>query len=387
MGTVSLTEEQQKVVSQLLEWVGSRDPYITLGGYAGTGKSTLVAALRLELHKKEKKVDVAFCSYTGKAARVLEGKLHEAKAIYPGDTVSTIHSLIYSPMVDDKEEIIGWERRPEIEADLIIVDEASMVDQQIWKDLSSYRVPIIAVGDHGQLPPIRGSFNLMQEPILRLNQIHRQASENPIIQLSISAREQGEIAPGIYSDRVKKISRADPDISAQVEELLSMYNDESMILCGYNNTRIRLNSHIRGFLGFDSALPQPGDRVICLRNSHKHRLYNGQLGSIESIEDDSKDFYLASIGMDGESDSFNGLISVEQFNSPQTLNFTERRAVINQSELFDFGYALTVHKAQGSQARRVILFEERFKNMSDDEWSRWLYTAVTRAEEELYIVG
>ena len=56
-----------------------------------------------------------------------------------------------------------------------------------------------------------------------------------------------------------------------------------------------------------------------------------------------------------------------------------------RGDLFDFGYALTVHKAQGSQAKRVILFEERFSQMTDDEWRRWLYTAVTRAEEELFI--
>ncbi|WKZ31376.1 MAG: AAA family ATPase [Candidatus Dojkabacteria bacterium] len=387
MAQISLTEEQKKITDTLLDWKKGNKPYITLGGYAGTGKTTLVSHFRKELEKQHKGIAVAFCSYTGKAARVLEGKLKETGAIYPKDSVSTIHSLIYSPMVDDKDEIIGWELREDIEADLIIVDEASMVDQSIWKDLTSYMIPIIAVGDHGQLPPIKGSFNLMQSPILKLNEIHRQARENPIIALSIEAREKGQIAAGKYSPVVQKISRQEDDVRDQIEDWLAMYNDETLVLCGYNNTRIRLNSHIRGFLGFDSSLPQPGDRVICLRNSHKERIYNGMLGTMSHLEDESADFYYAEIQMDGEEDQFKGLVSVEQFNSPQTLNYTEKRYLFNRCELFDFGYALTVHKAQGSQSRRVILFEERFRSMSDDEWSRWLYTAVTRAEEELYIVG
>jgi ATP-dependent exoDNAse (exonuclease V) alpha subunit len=63
------------------------------------------------------------------------------------------------------------------------------------------------------------------------------------------------------------------------------------------------------------------------------------------------------------------------------------RAAAPRGDLFDFGYALTVHKAQGSSADTVLLFEERNQHMSDDDWRRWLYTAVTRAERQLYIIG
>ncbi len=95
--------------------------------------------------------------------------------------------------------------------------------------------------------------------------------------------------------------------------------------------------------------------------------------------------YAADIEIDGESEMYSGLIAADQFDADTALNFTEDRARYHGIDLFDFGYALTVHKAQGSQARRVILFEERFSKMTDDQWRRWLYTAVTRAEEELYI--
>src|SRR5690606_5582715 len=116
------------------------------------------------------------------------------------------------------------------------------------------------------------------------------------------------------------------------------------------------------------------------------QIFNGMQGEIKSIMPDNEDWYYAEIIMD-DGGLFKGLISVKQFGQTQTLNFTENRKDTMKGDLFDFGYAITVHKAQGSQARRVILFEERFAKMDDEMWRRWLYTAVTRAEEELFIVG
>lgn len=360
-------------------------PYITLGGYAGTGKTTLIAVIRQELANLNRDLKVGFASYTGKAARVLKTKLTEQKVILPKDSVGTIHSLIYSPIVNEKEEIIGWKTKEKIDRTLLIIDEASMVDETIWRHLLSYNVPIIVVGDHGQLPPIKGNFNLMQEPQLRLEEIHRQASGNPIIGLSIQAREHGLIRSGMYSDTVKKYNLADSEAQESVEELLNTFNNDTLVLCGYNSTRIRLNNHIRSIKGFESPHPVGGDRVICLRNNHAKNIYNGMLGTLESIEKADDDWYTATIALDEQTEPYKGLISRAQFGSPTALNFTNRRSQIMKGDLFDFGYALTVHKAQGSQAKRVILFEERFKQMNEQEWKRWLYTAVTRAEEELYI--
>jgi superfamily I DNA/RNA helicase len=84
---------------------------------------------------------------------------------------------------------------------------------------------------------------------------------------------------------------------------------------------------------------------------------------------------------------YEGDIAIKQFTSETPLNFKNDRKATLGFDLFDFGYALTVHKAQGSQARKVILFEERFPKMTDDDWRRWLYTGITRAEEELVLFG
>jgi len=328
---------------------------------------------------------VGFASYTGKAARVLQNKIKEEGALFAKDTVGTIHSLIYTPIVNDREEIIGWKTKEKIDCDLIIIDEASMVDGRIWEHLLAYQKPIIVVGDHGQLPPIKGNFNLMQKPNVTLEKIHRQAEKNPIIGVSIQARETGEIVSKKYSDTVIKFNREDSETGERMNEMLVSYTNDTLILCGYNRTRKRLNTFIRNSLGFESPNPVSGDRVICLRNNHKERIYNGMLGTIVNIRQNNDHWYTAEITMDGEDHNYIGMISVDQFNADSSLNFTEDRKLIMKGDLFDFGYALTVHKAQGSQAKRVVLFEERFKQMDDETWRRWLYTAVTRAEEELYI--
>ena len=387
---ITLSPGQKDVLNNVVAWCkkdkSQSQLYITVGGYAGTGKTTLIAVLRKRIAKLQKDIKVGFVSYTGKAARVLRNKLKDAKVLLSDDTVGTIHSLIYSPVVNEKEEIIGWKQKEKIDRDLIIIDEASMVDEIIWLHLLSYKVPIIVVGDHGQLPPIAGSFHLIANPELELVEIHRQAQNNPIIALSIPARQNGYIRPGVYGNFVRKFSKEDSDTQETVSELLSNYSLDTLILCGYNRTRKKLNLHIRNTLGFTSPLPQIGDRVICLRNNHEKHIFNGMTGTIQKISDESAQWYKTEIKMDGEDGMYKGLISKDQFMSDAALNFTDKRSRIMAGDLFDFGYALTVHKAQGSQAKRVILFEERFSKMDDEAWRRWLYTAVTRAEEELYII-
>lgn len=383
----ALSPDQKIGLHQILDWYtkhSKEKQYITLGGYAGTGKTTLIAVLRKKLNKIDNKLRVGFASYTGKATRVLGTKLHEAKINLKKDSVSTIHSLIYSPIINERQEITGWKRKEKIDRDIIIIDEGSMIDETIWHHLLAYKIPIVVVGDHGQLPPVTGTFNLMEKPDVKLQEIHRQAAKNPIIALSKQARTHGFIKPGDYSDTVKKIDMQISDNGDALQEMLYNFRIDTLVLCGYNRTRIRFNLMIRGILGFETAYPTQGDRVICLRNNQKARIYNGMLGTIVMIEKQDDDWYHAEIMMDGEDKKYRGLISVGQFNNTP-LNFTDRRRYIMKGDLFDFGYALTVHKAQGSQAKRVILFEERFKRMTQEQWNRWLYTAVTRAEEELYI--
>src|SRR6185369_235022 len=178
-----LSQDQAAALRQIGAWYRAKPSLnLTLGGYAGTGKTTLIAYLRQALADFEADATVGFCAYTGKATRVLQEKLRERKAMRQGDSVSTIHSLIYTT-----EEGSGgapkWIRKDALERSLIVVDEASMVDEQIWNDLLSFGVPILAVGDHGQLPPVGSAFNLMANPAVRLERIFRQEADSAIIEV------------------------------------------------------------------------------------------------------------------------------------------------------------------------------------------------------------
>ena len=384
-----LSTDQAAALTAIGKWLKDQNkPFLTLGGYAGTGKTTLMAMLRQILHTNRPEMKVAFAAYTGKASLVLKKRLREAKILQSKDTVSTLHSLMYRRK-ERKDGGVYWEKRDEIKCDLLIIDEASMVNEDIWQDALSFGKPILAVGDHGQLPPINSNFNLMAEPELRLDKIWRQAADSPIIKLATLARTTGIIPIGDYSYTVRKLSRANNETGDVIEEILHSHDNDTMVLCGYNNTRLRLNSHVRQLKGYENPQPQRGDVVVCLRNNHDSGLVNGQLGIIEAItpadNDLDKLWWYMVADFDGQ--RFEGYVPREQFNTPTTMSRTPKRDKGEITGLFDFGYGLTVHKAQGSQAKRVLVFEERFSQMSDEDWRRWLYTAITRAEEELYIVG
>ncbi len=390
MSKLTLSTDQQTVLDQVMAWIDAPvGDYLTIGGYAGTGKTTLTAFIRQEIFNKSPLLKIAFCSYTGKAARNLEEKLKENKAIFSGDSVSTIHSLIYTAITNKQGNITGWKRRDFMDADLIIVDEASMVDPFVLNDLLSYEVPIVAVGDHGQLPPIGTNYSLMQSPHLTLTQIHRQVEDSPIIDLSILARTSGEIPVQKFGSGVIKISRNDPDSREILNEALESFNEETLIICGYNATRLRLNKELRGRKDRYGDVPEAGDRVVALKNNHYSGIHNGAVGTIAKIleEDKTGNWLLVKIDIDGQDKPYQGYIYKPQFNQKETIIGNLKDPDGHQGDLFDFGYALTVHKAQGSQADSVILFEERFPKSSDEEWRRWLYTAVTRAKQNLLIVG
>jgi len=387
MKTFELSKKQLSVAESILDWFkSSKHQYITLGGYAGTGKTTLLGYLSEYLFKERKDLKIAFCSYTGKASRVLYRKLMDVGFSNEDCYIGTIHRLIYRAVVDENDNIIDWEKisEDEFKYDLIIVDESSMVTEDIWKDLLSFNRPILAVGDHGQLPPVKGSFNLMEKPELTLEEIYRQEANNPIIKLSEIVRKYGSLPYEEYSKSVKKLRKEDMDTQELIGNMFESFNEDMMVLCGYNRTRINLNKGIRA-LHFDSPIPQVGDRVICLKNNRTAEIFNGMTGTILDITKENNgenSYYDTEISLDYEETPFWGKISIEQFNSTEL-----KEKPVEDLNYFDFGYALTVHKAQGSQAKKVILFDERFPKMTDDDYRRWLYTAVTRAEEELYIVA
>ncbi|MBI4248270.1 MAG: AAA family ATPase [Elusimicrobia bacterium] len=373
---LSLTGDQERAREAIFAWRRQHPKQVlTLGGYAGTGKTTVIAETIKSLAERP---HIAFCCYTGKASDVLREKLLQAGALNAGDYCGTIHGLIYEKVGEDanasgRAEIL-WRKKETIKTDFLVVDEASMVSRDIWDDLCSYGVPILAVGDHGQLPPVGDKYNLMERPDVRLETIHRQAQASPIVKLSLLARQEGRIPPGEYGPSAVKTN--DRQAPWRIKSL-----GKAMFLCGRNKTRVDLNAQIRERLKIQSSEPIARDRVICLRNARRFKVFNGMLGALKSVQVLGERHYRAQIEMDSDI-LFKGRICRAQFGEERTLEYEE-----GQGCLFDWGYALTVHKAQGSEARQVVLFEERFFQMSDDDWRRWLYTGVTRASEDLIIIG
>lgn len=412
MTEIVLSSDQEAAYNIMAKWLADggivhknqKNPsLLSLGGFAGSGKTTLVSTLAKNFGSA---IRFAFCALSGRAASILGRKLKEAGLNFEsgGHYCGTIHGLIYRPIQDEEGKVTAWIRKSSLDYDVIVLDESSMVSQDIYRDLASYGLEILAVGDHGQLPPIEGSFSLMQSPILRLEKIHRQAEDNPIINLSMQVRKHGKIPPG-YKDNnhIKIISKGE-----YIDFLRGIYqgvNDpevilESAVLCYKNVTRARLNMMIRNMVhGNLCAQPMTNDTVICLRNATKGRntpLYNGFRGYIDSSVNEIGDHWWSAkikFPHEGIEARVENLLR-HQFGYQKTFssfseleNFGMKIKSWNDAGLlFDYGYAMTVHKAQGSQMSNVVLFNERPAPVSDDSYRRWIYTAITRSSDKLTII-
>jgi exodeoxyribonuclease-5 len=394
-----LSSDQKLVFDDVLAWLARpKEQVLTLGGYAGTGKSTLIGLLAQHVGTGQR---IGFCAFTGKAASVLRGKLRAAGVpLGPGTggdghACGTIHSLIYEAIVDEATGAIReWRRREHLDCQLLVVDEASMVTDEMLADLASYGVPILAVGDHGQLPPVGSRGSLMQHPVLRLEQIHRQARDNPIIELSARIRAGEDPTALTFADPRVRVIRRDAGTAVLAEWLPEpAAAADTIVLCRFNATRVALNEAVRRELGFAPALLCPGDRVVCLRNERFGGVLvaNGMRGVVHTVDVAAADPRVpASIHFADEGFALDAQVSRHQFAQERTFaEFTEvpfeAHGWREVGMLFDYGYALTVHKAQGSQFRRAIVFRERGGGGETER--RWLYTAVTRASEELVLVG
>jgi exodeoxyribonuclease-5 len=367
-------DEALKAVSRWLK--DGRAPVFRLFGYAGTGKTTLARYFAEHVDG-----EVLFAAFTGKAAQVLRAR--------GAKNARTIHSLIYRPKgeeeVSDEETgkttvspLFSLNRQsPLAQAALIIIDECSMVDEALGRDLMSFGTPILVLGDPGQLPPISGGgFFTEHEPDILLTEIHRQARDNPIIDLAMQVREGREIMHGDYGT-AQVIGKNDVD--------RDMVLEADQVLVGINRTRRRYNQRLRELKGFDQTYPQAGDKLVCLRNDPAKGLLNGSLWQVMTS---SKETVKPGINLlvrpeDDDMDRGSAKIKLlkSAFDDPDLEVPWQTK---KRYDDFDYGYALTVHKAQGSQWNSVVLFDESFAFRDSRE--RWLYTAITRAAERLVIV-
>jgi exodeoxyribonuclease-5 len=366
----AFTPHQDIALKAVADWLRAKPgergtPQVfRLFGFAGTGKTTLARHIAEGVEG-----EVKYAAFTGKAALVMRNK--------GCDGASTIHSLIYRAREtrDEQPTFELWDDAPASKAKLIVIDECSMVDAELGRDLMSFGCPLLVLGDPAQLPPIQGGgFFTSAEPDAMLTEVHRQAQDDPIVRLSMDVREGRGIEVGTYGEtEVVRRSELDPARVMQADQ----------VLVGRNNTRRAYNMRIREKQDITDPLPVAGDKLVCLRNNRKKALFNGGLWRVKARAQSKSRIVTMRLVPDEElaakavkvsvrSDCFEGGI--------ESITWEQRKPY----DEFDFGYVLTVHKSQGSQWDDVVLFDESFA--FQDSRARWLYTGITRAAKRLSIV-
>ncbi|HLM40506.1 MAG TPA: AAA family ATPase [Microvirga sp.] len=357
--------QQDAALKAVAGWLRRGDrPVFRLFGYAGTGKTTLAKHIAEGVDG-----EVAFGAYTGKAALVLRTK--------GCPDASTIHSLIYRSRESDEggPQFVLNRQSPAAKASLIIIDECSMVDEELGRDLLSFGRPVLVLGDPAQLPPVKGGgFFTEAEPDAMLTEVHRQAEGNPIVHMSMKVREGGRLEPGAYGES-RVIHRREVDAG------IVMAADQ--VLVGLNKTRRLYNTRLRELNGYRHPMPAAGEKLVCLRNDKTKGLLNGGTWSIQALRGIRNDFVRMDVLPDDDTRRRSVEVAVHKAffeGTEEEVPFVLRR----ESDEFTYGYALTVHKAQGSQWDDLVLFDESYAFR--EHRSRWLYTGLTRAADRVTIV-
>jgi len=418
--------QQAAAIAAIEDWFRrrTRDQQVfRLFGYAGTGKTTItrhaIGELGLEpMDRTGGSGGVLYAAFTGKAALVMTRK---------GTPASTIHSLIYKVSEATPEEIERVTRELETlrkgvrgmgpaersfaetqirrlelrladihqprfilneqslvrDADLIVLDEVSMVGAEMASDLLAFGKPILVLGDPGQLPPIKGDGAFTDaDPDVMLTDIHRQAETSAIIRLATLARQSMPIPYGEHDDFVWKMRRS--DIGPH------QFLKGGQVICGRNATRLFLNTAMKQAAGFPDAYPRGlGEKIICLKNRHDLGLVNGMFLDLSDIRDESPLAFSASVrtedgtSVPGRQWFYKGHFDDHVAYDAERLrrDWRDMRGLVESV----WGYAITCHKAQGSQWENVIVYDDGLGRTAEDR-ARWLYTAITRAEQGLVIL-
>ncbi len=399
-----LTADQLEAEKLIEDWfLHSTKQIFVLAGYAGTGKTTILKHVVCEKLNLTPDDSAAFVTPTGKAATVL---------IRSGIPAATLHKLIYQSITEEKKielngkiitvEKLSFKRRDSIDKSikLIVLDEASMVSDEVLYDLTEFGVKLLLCGDNAQLPPVEGLNGFLTEPDYTLKTIVRQQLGNPIIKLSEMAREGKFIPYGNYGGSCVVMSKR--ILTGEKRKRALLHADQ--IICGTNKTRVQINDEVRKMKGL-GQFPENGDKLICTLNNWetfidsemRFNLVNGIIGTVkqpfydfeksigfiqfkpEFLEDFCPEALPIDLGIFESGyyrykrgDYFEKTDETGQAVSAFTLN------------RFEYGYCISCHKAQGSEFDNVIIFDESYAFKEDK--NRWLYTAITRAKKKLIIL-
>lgn len=420
------TAQQETALKKMADFI--RDPnqlLFRLWGEAGTGKTTLAAEIR------DRFDHLAFIAlaYTGKAASRLRQK--------GWCNAGTIHSHLYIPGSKCRARITEMEARvaeleiwiqqtgdnalpPDVraahmqeqeelgakiaaeeealkspmfilntETDLvdykvIVLDEVSMVGKEgydLEKLCRENRIKLILMGDPYQLPPVKSQAHFMGcKPDYQLTDVQRQAKDDPILWLAHKARAGERIPLGSYGQskvvRRMEVPGSDDFHPEQLAEMVEC----DQLLVGTNNTRTYCNEVMRAARGYKGKL-EVGEKLVCLANS-KQGFFNGSIWYCQDIleEDTDRDRVIVALSSDDPMEEDRIAKIHNKSLKGLEVHFTERSG----AECMVSAQALTVHKFQGSEGRHIMILDESYTAREDAH--RWLYTAITRAQERLTLV-
>ena len=381
-------------------WLDGNEQIFKIAGYAGTGKTYLSAVIAEELASNR----IAFCAFTGKAALVMQQR---------GMPATTIHQLIYNieskmePYYDENDRLRYKRRLVTVLKDkldpkpaIILVDESSMVSERIMEDLLSFDIPIIAIGDPFQLPPVNGEeSDLLTDPDVTLDEIMRQDEGSGIVYLAEKIRKgrplrDDESVSGCIWQMSKDVIRD--------EYQKDMFAWADQIIAGRNATVGRVNQQARHWLGFTGQLPVSGDKLICKRNAWDTVLYDGKLptalvnGLIGYVTHVTQRERYESVPWRKEPVAttehllnlrpvFEDKAEFQDLKyNPDALWETKLARGNMKGNIFQFGYCITCHAAQGSEWDNLLLYDDSWPDPSDPLFqARWRYTGITRAAKRL----
>lgn len=386
---MKLTDEQEKALQMVDSFMKSTNSTACIAGYAGVGKSSLMA------HLPQHKIIIA---PTGKAA-VRISELSGIKA-------STIHRWMYAPKEDKKGDVVFIKKPIEDvpRAPLIIIDEASMIDSKLYSDIidtaDAIGAKTLFVGDPFQLPPVSKeefgqgfsalSPNLYHsQNYILMTHIVRQALDSPIIRASMLIRNN-DVMNGLKE--INKLSSKEV-----IDKAMELGLDTTSIVCHTNTKRFEINNAIRNKMGLSEI--SSNEQILVTKNNYELDIFNGEVHKVTAVLEKSKShemrdivnqkfihtpFYLLEINKQdkvviAETDLTGDL-------PPITKQLKQKAKLLFGHEYLhaNYGYACTAHKMQGSQNQNICIMLEPSVKPTTSEGIRWLYVAVTRATDKCF---
>lgn len=365
LNTVEDTLEQEQL--DTLWCLQDSLPCIITGG-AGTGKTTVIQTLIDCYSRYYSKDNILLIAPTGKASRRIAEKTN-----YPA---STIHKALRKTPEDD---FIYYKDNNPLPHKLIIIDESSMIDTELMYDLLNavaVTSKIIFVGDHNQLYPVgygEPFFDFQQElKVYRLTINHRQAEETDILANATNVLEGKPLFTG-NGVTVKDIAFGDIGTVLALADFDC--DKDTQIISPFNY----INAQINWFFKKGKCLFNKGDKVIMTKNAKEY--CNGDVGYVVNLDKKS-----ITVDIDGRQVVVpynNPLQVVDVADADEAAKYFDESVAMNKETDIMLAYSITVHKMQGSEADRVVVFLP--KDDTGLVTGRMLYTAVTRARKELEV--